>query len=247
MQSTTHIIIDPPVFAHRGASRYAPENTLAAFLKAKELGVRWLEFDVMLTADEQVVVIHDERVDRTTDASGYVNDFLYKDLKHLDAGSWFNEKFSSARIPLLSEVIHFLREHQMCANIEIKSFPGKEKITAKKVLDIISHYWTPEMMLPILSSFSLDVLVAVRHYHSEYFIGFLMDEWVSDWRIFVNDLNCVSIHPNEKIVTRDKIVELKSSGRAVFCYTVNDAARAHELFSWGVDAVYSDCPDKVLA
>jgi glycerophosphoryl diester phosphodiesterase len=241
-----HLIIDPPVFAHRGASRYAPENTLAAFIKAKELGIRWLEFDVMLTSDEQVVVIHDETINRTTDRHGYVTDLNYNELKQLDAGSWFNPSYSHARIPLLSEVIHFLRENRMCANIEIKPMPGKEKMTAKKVLDLIGHYWTPDMMLPLLSSFSLETLYAVRHYHAECYLGLLIDKWMSDWKVIAAELNCVSVHPNQNIMTRDKVVELKSMGHSVFCYTVNDVARARELFSWGVDAVYSDCPDSIL-
>jgi glycerophosphoryl diester phosphodiesterase len=238
--------IDPPVFAHRGACRYAPENTIAAFLKAKQLGIRWLEFDVMLSADEQVVVIHDETLDRTTDGSGYVCDVPYDELKLLDAGSWFGAEFSKARIPLFSDVIRFMREHQMAANVEIKALPGKEKITAKKVLDIIYQFWTPDMTPPIVSSFSLTVLEAIRYYHSECWLGLLMHEWLPEWKSIAEQLHCLSVHLNQEITNREKIIELKSSDKQIFCYTVNDATRANELFSWGVDAVYSDCPEKIL-
>jgi glycerophosphoryl diester phosphodiesterase len=242
----TKLLIDPPVFAHRGASQYAPENTMAAFRKAHSLGIRWLEFDVMLSADNQVVVIHDETLDRTTPAKGMVDQFTYDDLKALDAGSWFDAKFAGQKIPLLSEVIQFMREHDMSANIEIKALPGKEELTAKLVLDVIRDNWTSSMLPPLISSFSLEILRAVRHLDSDCYIGLLMDEWMSDWEALCEELNCISVHPNQKIMDSEKAALIKSSKRFIFCYTVNDPLRARELFSWGVDAVYSDCPDKVL-
>lgn len=243
---STNLLINPPVFAHRGASRYAPENTLAAFLKAKELGARWIEFDVMLTADEKVVVIHDETVDRTTGSSGYVCDYPYNNLKKLDAGSWFSPEFSVEKIPLLSEVIDWMHENTMCANIEIKALPGKEKITAKKVLEIIKHHWREDMLPPLLSSFSLEILYELRRQDKTCQLGLLMDEWIPTWESISDELQCVSVHPNQKIVTKRKIAEIKASKRFVFCYTVNDIKRARQLFSWGVDAIYSDCPEIVV-
>src|SRR3990167_3541643 len=135
------IEINPPVIAHRGASAYAPENTFAAFLKAKELGARWLEFDVMLAACGEVVVIHDETLNRTTNQSGLVDHATYADLKTLDAGSWFDPLFSTEIIPTLEMTIDFLYRHQLAANIEMKAPIGKEEITAKKVLDIIQAHW----------------------------------------------------------------------------------------------------------
>jgi glycerophosphoryl diester phosphodiesterase len=97
--------ISPPIIAHRGASAYAPENTIAAFLKAYELGVRWVEFDIMLTADNQAVVIHDETLDRTTNGTGLISECTYDQIKTLDAGIKFGPKFANQKIPLLEEVI----------------------------------------------------------------------------------------------------------------------------------------------
>lgn len=234
------------MFAHRGASYYAPENTLAAFMKAKDLGLRWLEFDVMLTADEKVVVIHDETLDRTTNGSGYVSDYSYKELKNLDAGSWFHPKFSDEKILLLSDLIIWMCKQQMDANIEIKALAGKEDLTAKKVMDVIRCHWIPEKGPPLLSSFSLDILYALRRLDSNCCLGLLMDEWMPNWKAICDELHCVSVHPNEKCLNQEKVSEIKLTHRSVFCYTVNDVDRAQELFSWGVDAIYSDCPKSIL-
>ena len=239
-------MIDPPVFAHRGASFYAPENTFAAFDKAKELGIRWLEFDVMLTADEHVVVIHDETLNRTTNMKGDVNHFLLSEVEKADAGSWFNIEFNQQRVPLLGDVMRWMRDNHMAANIEIKALPGKEVLTAKKVLSLIQENWTEDMLPAVVSSFSLDILYAVRQLDSEVCLGLLMDEWLEDWEKIADELQCVSVHPNQKLMSAERALAIKKTQRLLFCYTVNDAARAHELFSYGVDAVYSDCPDQVI-
>src|SRR3990167_7450135 len=110
----------PPVIAHRGASAYAPENTLAAFRKAHDLGIQWIEFDVMLSADHVPIIFHDNLLDRTTNGRGEVGDFSFKALHELDAGAWFNPKFSGEHIPSLQDTVAFLRQTGMAANIEIK-------------------------------------------------------------------------------------------------------------------------------
>src|SRR5438445_1086012 len=115
------------LIAHRGASALAPENTLAAFRKAGEIGAKWVEFDVMLAADGEAVVIHDDTLDRTTNAKGNVCDYPYSYLQTLDAGSWFNPQFSHEKIPTLAEVIGVLRHCKLAANIEIKPSVGKEE------------------------------------------------------------------------------------------------------------------------
>lgn len=240
------LFIEPTVIAHRGASAYAPENTLSAFLKAKEFGAHWVEFDVMLTADHEVVVIHDEELDRTTNGSGRVCDYSYQDLKKLDAGSWFNPSFSGEKIPSLREVIAFLHKYQLAANIEIKAFPGQEDLTVKKVLSVVKQCWKTDMPVPFVSSFSLPVLRFVRQYSSTCLLGFLMDTWLSDWEMLCDELNCISVNINEKILTQENIKQIKATGRLVLAYTVNNLPRAQELFGWGVGAVFTDVPDKIL-
>lgn len=238
--------IKPPVIAHRGASGYAPENTLAAFLKAKELGINWVEFDVMLASCGEPVVIHDETLERTTNDIGNVIDFPFKYIKTLDAGSWFNPRFAEARVPSLREAIEFLRVHGMAANIEIKAQDGLEEETVKKVLATVKKYWTDEMPKPLLSSFSLSSLEHLRFYSPNCLIGFLMHDWTDEWKEVCDRLNCVSVNVNEEILTEERVQQIKSTQRWLLSYTVNTTERAQELYSWGVDAVFSDYPDEIL-
>src|SRR6185312_10188996 len=168
------------IIAHRGASALAPENTLAAFRKASEIGANWVEFDVMLTQDNEVVVIHDETLDRTTNGKGLVSDHPYRYLATLDAGSWFDPKFSEEKIPTLAQVIDTLRHYQLAANIEIKPAVGKEEETVKRVLQVIDACWQSNMPAPLISSFSPQVLHCVRQHSKTHFLAYLMDEWQTD-------------------------------------------------------------------
>lgn len=229
-----------PVIAHRGASRYAPENTLAAFRKAKALGAQWVEFDVMLTACGEAVVIHDETLERTTNGKGNVCDYDYNALKTLDAGSWFDPAFSHEKIPTFKEVMDCLRAEQLAANVEIKPLVGWEEATTKKVLADIKAYWTVDMMPPLISSFSIPTLQWVRQLLPDALIGLLIDEWFVGWEAVCQQLQCVSVNLNQAIVNPDKVHEIHAMNRSVLCYTVNDPLRANTLMAWGVDAVFSD-------
>jgi len=234
--------IHPPVIGHRGASYYAPENTIAAFVKAKQLGINWVEFDVMLTACGEVVVIHDHTLERTTNVKGNVSDFTYEELKKLDAGSWFHPQFHQEKIPCLQDVLALLKQQRLSANIEIKAQIGKEDIIVKKVLDFIAN----ENSHILLSSFSLEVMRAIRKVSDKIQIGLLIDTWFPGWEKISDELNCVSIHLNQKLLDKENIARMKAMGKQVLAYTVNDVKRAKELFSLGVDAIFSDLSEDIL-
>jgi len=125
----------PPVIAHRGASGYAPENTMASFVKAAQLGIKWVEFDVVLAKCGTPIIFHDETLDRTSNAHGLIDDYTYTQLQAFDAGKWFHPHFSSERIPTLAQVLVFLYEAGMSANVEIKPMPGKEEETVENTLE----------------------------------------------------------------------------------------------------------------
>ncbi|MHB1948232.1 MAG: glycerophosphoryl diester phosphodiesterase [Gammaproteobacteria bacterium] len=238
--ASNNLLIKPSVIAHRGASLYAPENTLAAFRKAKELGVTWVEFDVMLTLDDEVVVIHDETLERTTNGVGRVCDFPLSYLKTLDAGSWFNLSFANERIPTLHEVIALLNQLKLSANIEIKAQPGKEESTVKKVLRLVEQHWNKEQAAPLISSFNLPILELVSKYSPTSMLGFLMDTWESDWKKICDNLHAISVNVNQNLLDPEKVNQIKATQRTLLAYTVNDPKRADELYAWGVDAVFSD-------
>jgi glycerophosphoryl diester phosphodiesterase len=240
------VSINPPVIAHRGASAYAPENTIAAFMKAIELGVKWIEFDVMSASCGKPIIFHDDELDRTTNANGGVSQFPYPYLATLDAGSWFDPQFSGERIPTLEATLQFLRESEISANVEIKALPGQEEALVKRVLEEIKTNLSLTDGRILFSSFSLDALRFLRKYSPDCLIGLLLHEWKEDWQKICETLNCVSLHVNHEIMTPAFAQQIKMQGLLLLCYTVNDIARARELFSFGVDAVFSDVPDKII-
>jgi len=232
----------PPVIAHRGASRDAPENTMAAFRKAETTGSHWIEFDVMLSADLKPVIFHDETVDRTTNAHGKLSDFSYEALRKLDAGSWFSPEFADERVPSLEEVVDFLKASKMAANIEVKPIAGQEDEAAERTIDILSKVFEQPDDHILFSSFSLTVLQSLRKYSPNCHLGLLLSEWRPDWLSLAEELNCVSVHVNEHALNKSWVKDIKAANKLLLSYTVNDPDRARTLLDWGVDAVFSDVP-----
>ena len=244
--SFTKPVIKPPIIAHRGLSAAYPENTLLAFRKAKEAGLNWVEFDVMLSADEELIVIHDETLQRTTNGVGSVNDYSYAQLKEFDAGSWFSPKFKSERIPTLQEVVELLNQLRLCANIEIKAQAGYEALTVRNVLHTLKTHWNSTTSQPLISSFSVEILQQVRKQSATSLVGFLMHEWRDDWQRVADDLQAVTVNVNCDVLTAARVDGIKATNRLVLSYTVNNKEKASQLYGWGVDAVFSDCPSEML-
>lgn len=147
----------PKLMAHRGNSALAPENTLAAFAKAVDSGAEWTELDVHLSADGEVVVMHDPTVDRTTDGAGAVAEMTLAELKRLDAGSWFGPEFAGERIPTLREVIGLVGA-RIRLNVEIKSVDNP--LTARKVIQTLADAGVLEQSM--VCSFGLGALLEAR-------------------------------------------------------------------------------------
>lgn len=239
---TSKLSIYPPIIAHRGAAAMAPENTLSAFKKVSELGLAWVEFDVMFAKCGEVVVFHDVDLQRTTNAAGQVIDFPYEILKTFDAGSWFAPHFAHEVIPTLHAVLDCLSQLKLSANIEIKALPGQENELVRSVADIVKHYSIPVL----ISSFSREALLAIKQYLPNHPCGFLMHEWQNDWSLFCNDIQVDTVNVNHDILSPTKIHEIKLSKRLLLAYTVNTLTLAKQLFSSGVDAIFSDCPQEIV-
>lgn len=238
-------LFEQGVLAHRGASLYAPENTMAAFIKAHELGIKWVEFDVMLSADDIPIIFHDDTLERTTNGTGFVDELDCESLRKLDAGAWFNSKntFSGQQIPLLEEVMSFLVNHQMYANIELKVLHHNTDDLVKATLDVVKNLMDINSRNLIFSSSSIDALQFIHHYASSCRLGYIMDEWQDSWLAICRQTNCQSIHINADVLTPERVNEIKSSDILLLSYTVNDFEKAKMLRLWGVDAVFSDNPD----
>ncbi|MDP1614271.1 MAG: glycerophosphodiester phosphodiesterase family protein, partial [Methylococcales bacterium] len=164
-------------------------------------------------------------------------------IQSLDAGSWFAKRFSGEKIPSLLTIIDWLLVMDVQANLEIKPYPGTTEQTTVAVLTHLNRYWPVDKKLPLVSSFERDALTLCRSLSPEIPLGFLMHDWQEDWLQQAKKLDCYSVHLSFHIATRARILAMKAEGFLVFVYTVNREQQARTLFSWGVDAVFSDYPD----
>ncbi|MFZ2004035.1 MAG: glycerophosphoryl diester phosphodiesterase [Stellaceae bacterium] len=232
----------PPVIGHRGAAAYAPENTLAGFRAAREFGCTWVEFDVRLTADSALVVCHDDALARTTGARGRISKLPLAAIRQLDAGSWFGPDFASEHLPTLAEVLALCHDIGLGANVEIKAERGRGAPTAATVAGCLEHLG--KNLPPILiSSFLVGAVEEAAMAMPEIPRGMLWRQLPRNWRNIAERLGCAAIHCGQADLTKAAAAEVCAAGYPLLAYTVNDAARAQELFAWGVASVFSDAPD----
>lgn len=236
----------PSVIGHRGASGYAPENTLAAVRKAYELNVQWIEVDVMLSRDNEVIAIHDVTVNRTTNGQGYVATMSYTELLALDAGSWFSTQFTNEKIPKLEQIINYAKPRHLGINLEIKTVCGYEQKTALSTYAVLEQcgFLTQDKLL--LSSFSVPCLEKIRCLNKNLNIGLLLEEWTDDWQANLEALNCISLHADWHILNPSRVMALKEVVQWVLAYTVDDPETAAMLYSWGIDGLFSNYPDQLF-
>ncbi len=231
------------VFGHRGASAYAPMNTLPAFELAADQGADGIELDVWLSADRHLVVIHDATVDHTTGGSGCVYHKTLADLKALDASHRL-EPYKGARIPTLDEVFQAVGQ-RLYINVEVKADRNMLPGTEQAVADSIRSFGLESRV--IVSSFSSEILKTFRAIAPEVPIGFLYSEETrsNDWEL-IQTVPHEARHPRQTMIDASVMVDIKRDGYRVNTWTVNDPARAAELRSLGVDAIITDKPDVIL-
>lgn len=237
------VLINNKVIGHRGASAVAPENTFAAFDKALALGCNVIEFDVMLSCDEEPFVFHDESLKRTSNGKGDLGKVDAAYIGTLDAGKWFSRKYHGEKIPHFRDVLQWLVFADMNANIEIKPYRDTARQTVVAVMSHLNRYWSQSKPLPLLSSFDREALYLCRDLAPEMPLGLLMDVWDSKWLTCAAELQCYSVHVNRKALDALRVKEIKTQGYQLFVYTVNSRRQAKKLLDWGVDAVFSDYPD----
>lgn len=234
----------PKVIGHRGACGSAPENTLASFEKAKQLGIEWVELDVQLTQDKTVVVLHDHTLERTTNGQGRIDEQVYARIKEYDAGSHFSESFAHVWIPTLEEVMFFLAQQQMHVNIELKLEPdASPKALVQKTLAVSKQF---PSVHTLFSSFHHKALKQLRQQASDVAIGVLYETLTNDWHELAQALEAKTIHLQASALTRAIVQDIHDRGYQALAYTVNDRLEADRLFKMGVDSIFSDYPDKVI-
>jgi glycerophosphoryl diester phosphodiesterase len=242
----------PPVIGHRGAAGRAPENTLAGIRRAARLGAAWVEFDVRLSADGTPVVIHDPTLKRTTGAPGRVSTTPMETLASLDAGAWFDPQFAGETVPSLEAALGCVRELGLGANVELKPAPGRTAALVESSSRAIARAvgaGRGRLAAPplLLSSASRVILDAARRIAPELPRGLVARRAPRDWRSAAARLGCVSLHVSASSLTHAGAREIKSAGLRLAVFTVNDPKRASVFWGWGVDSIFSDVPELLLA
>lgn len=230
------------VFGHRGASAYAPENTLAAFRLALEQGAHGVEFDVHLTRDGVPVVIHDFSLDKTTTGHGLVASKTYSELEALDAGVHKGPEFAGEPIPTLEEVFRLLAG-KIAMNIEVKAdAEGIEDAVAA----LIDQYGVNDWV--IVSSFNPLILQRFAARYPRIPLGFLYDESMPYEQLLqmLSNVKLQARHPHQTMIDAAYMRVAKQFGLQVNTWTVNDPARGLELQELGVDVMITDTPDVML-
>jgi len=234
----------PQVVAHRGASAEAPENTLAAFRRALEIGVDAVELDVHLTSDGELVVIHDPMLDRTTDGRGLVRDQTLAAMRRLDAGRWFGERFAGERIPTLAEALDLLRSVRVI--VEVKNGPIYYSGIAARVAAEVRSTGHPSVTA---SSFDHPVLVELKAEATR--LGTTMDAAV----LFVGrpvdpvglalDAGADALHPHWAYLTPEMVGAAHAAALRVETWTVDDPLCLAHVVGMAPDGVMSNYPDRL--
>ncbi len=220
------------IIGHRGACGFAPENTVKSFKKAIDLGLLMTECDVRLCKSGDLVVIHDDTVDRTTNGTGLVADKTWDELRKLDAGE-------GEHIPNLTEVLNFM-DHQIKLDIELKE-PG----TAKPVAAVINQFvdekdWQYSDFF--VTSFNHEELQIFNKLCPDVPIGALFSELPTDLESIIHIMNPNVIIVSQKYITPEFVAKVHALGKRIFVYTVNDQKRLEEVKHMGVDGIFTDYP-----
>lgn len=227
------------IWGHRGASADAPENTLPAFALALGQGADGFELDVQLTRDDEVVVIHDETLERTTNGTGWVLDHSLAELRRLDASAG-RPGFRNVRIPVLAEVLELLVDSDATVNIELKTDNLPNRGIEERVLEVVAASGVGDRVL--FSSFNHYTLRNLRKLGAEQPCGALIsDRLFKPWR-YVQALGVQALHPSVQWVTRGLVEKCHRRDLAVHAWTVNSRKGLRRQFTHGVDAVITDVP-----
>jgi glycerophosphoryl diester phosphodiesterase len=235
----------PIIIAHRGDKAHAPENTLAAFRLAAEKGADAIEFDVKLSADAQVIVLHDQTVERTTNGTGNVSGLPLAALRELDAGTWFYEQFRGEKIPTLEEVFETVGK-RLLMNVELTNYATPNDGLVPRVVDLVKKHALQERIL--FSSFLPRNLRKARMLLPGVSRGLLaMPGILGVWaRSFGWQGDFFALHPNLRDVNSSLTRRVHAAGKRLHVWTVNLAEDLERMIDLGVDAIFTDDPGLAL-
>ena len=229
--------------AHRGASGYAPENTLAAYRRAVAQGVTFIETDLHLTRDAHFVALHDETVNRTTNGQGPIQQMTLLEARRLDAGSWFGSEFIGERLPTLPEILDFAKKHDVVFYLELKSdgFWGGDHALISALRD------SGEIPRVIVMAFDASILEGLRKIEPTLMTALLYDGTIENPLERALSIGARQIAVKGDLMTPNFLSEAHKKDIQLVCWTINQPAHMRLLAAAGVDGIMSDYPDRLLA
>ncbi|GAD88462.1 glycerophosphoryl diester phosphodiesterase [Vibrio halioticoli NBRC 102217] len=233
--------------AHRGVSNQAPENTLAAFILAVDAGCQWIEIDVQLSSDGVPMVIHDDTVNRCTNGCGKVAEMTLSQLKKLDAGLWFNDKYRGEPIPTLLETLDFVQRTQTKLNIELKVYPQDDiaLLCAKVAQVIIASGIAADQIL--FSSFHTQALIEMQDLLPQVRRGQLWQKIPREAFDILREIKAYSVHCDYRFLNSTIAQQIKQFDYQLYCYTPNLPELVDDYWHWGVDMMITDIPQAYAA
>ncbi|MET3318594.1 UNVERIFIED_ORG: glycerophosphoryl diester phosphodiesterase [Peribacillus simplex] len=232
------------IFSHRGSKGTHPENTMAAFKEAARIGAEGIEFDVHLSSDGEMIVIHDETLDRTTSLLGYVKDCSAQKLKTADAGSKFSEEFQGEPIPFLKEIFDWARGNSLLMNIEIKTDKLAYEGIEQNIIDLIRKYRMEDRV--ILSSFNHQSIEKVKMLAPELERALLFEGLPENFEEILRDKKESGFHPDKNSLTPAISEKAKKLGYKIRPWVANNKADIIRLAEMDVDVIMTDFPEKAI-
>lgn len=232
------------VIAHRGASSDAPENTLLAFRQAILLGADGIELDVQLTRDGELVVIHDETLDRTTTGAGRVYSYTFAELRTLDAGSWFSASPKPERIPHLREVLDLLVGSDLLLNVELKNDVVPYEGIEARVCTLLRDYPSQQV---IVSSFNHASLRKLKHIDPACNIGLLYVEGIVEPWLYAHRHEAIALNPHYPNIVPELVAGCRAANIGLYAWTVNREEDMKRLLAAGIDGIMTDYPARLMA
>lgn len=231
------------IYAHRGSSGTYPENTFAAFKDAARLPIFGVEFDVHMTKDEELVIIHDEKINRTSNGKGFVKDMTLAELKTYDFGYWYSKEFKGETIPTLYEVLELLSDTSLQLNIELKSdvfpYPGM----VEKVLDLVGALKLDSRV--VISSFNHEAIRTVKQLAPHIQTAALFMEVLVDPLQYIRNIPTDALHITKHAALRPSAKKVIEEGVPVQVFTVNKVCQMKALKEIGIRAIFTDYPEKM--
>lgn len=228
------------VSAHRGFSYIAPENTIYAFQAAIDADADYIELDVQMTSDKQLVVFHDKTIKRTTNGSGKISDYTYEQLRQFSAGEWFGSEFEDAEIMLLSDVFEFVG-HKALLNIEIKDI-GNVNETVEKTVELVKEYGLTSSCY--ITSFSYKAVKRVKELEPKIKTALIANIATSTAYSQLPYIDAVSM--NYIFVNKSVVNTAHQNGKLIFVWTVDRETDMRQMISLGVDNIITNRPDKAI-